>query len=101
MEILLTIIYTTIFILLIYKMKFFIIEGLSRRTISAIFALKIIVGVILWMIYTYYYTDRKSADIFKYFDDGEIIYNTLFVNPVHYLQLVLGIDTDANTSNSI
>jgi len=52
-------------------MEFFSIEGLSRKEISAIFILKIIAGVVLYLIYTYYYTDRKSADIFKYFDDGK------------------------------
>ena len=76
-------------------MKFFSIDGLSRKAISAIFILKIITGVALYLIYTYYYTDRKSADIFKYFDDGKIIFNTLFVNPIHYLQLIFGINTDA------
>ena len=76
-------------------MKFFSIDGLSRKVISAIFILKIITGVALYLIYTYYYTDRRSADIFKYFDDGKIIFNTLFVNPIHYLQIICGIDTDA------
>jgi len=76
-------------------MEFFSIDGLSRKTISAIFILKILTGVILYLIYTYYYTDRRSADIFKYFDDGKIIFNTLFINPIHYLQIICGIDTDA------
>ncbi|MFA6923506.1 MAG: hypothetical protein WC223_04555 [Bacteroidales bacterium] len=95
MGIILTIGYILFFILLIYKWKYFYIEGLSYKIIIVLFLLKIFTCFILTIIYSKYYTERSAADIFKYFDDSKYIYNALFINPVHYLQLVFGINSDA------
>jgi len=46
----------------------------------------------LWLIYTHLYTDRLTADIFKYFDDGKVIYDSLFTNPMDYFKMLLGIN---------
>ena len=43
-------------------------------SIAALF-LKIIAAYSLWFIYTYYYIDRSTADIFKYFDDAASIFD--------------------------
>ena len=45
MEILLTISYSMLFIFLIQKMKFFDVDGISKKMFSAIFLLKIIAGL--------------------------------------------------------
>lgn len=47
------------------------------------------------MVYTYYYTDRSTSDIYKYYDDGKVIYSVLKENPIHYLQLVSGVNANA------
>lgn len=75
-------------------MKFFKLQGISIKTISYIFLLKIACGVFLWVVYTYYYTDRNTSDIFKFYDDARHIYSALPKHPFHYLQMVLGINTD-------
>ncbi|MGZ4056834.1 MAG: hypothetical protein ACXVPY_07960 [Bacteroidia bacterium] len=72
-------------------MKFFDIESLSHRTISGIFILKIVFGLILWAIYTFYYTNRSTADIYKYFDDSKIVFDTLKTNPTHFFKMLFGI----------
>ncbi|MCK4661547.1 MAG: hypothetical protein KAT68_01675 [Bacteroidales bacterium] len=95
MEIIITSIYILLFVFLIYKLKFFKIENVSPLVLSLIFVIKIIVGVILTFVYIYYYNTRESADIFKYFDDGEIIFSALKTNPVDYLRMVTGIGSDA------
>jgi hypothetical protein len=76
-------------------MKFFDIEGLSKRTISRIFILKIAFGLLLWSIYTFYYTDRSTADIFKYFDDSKVLFDTLKTNPTHFFKMLFGIGNNA------
>jgi hypothetical protein len=91
MEILLTITYAAFFIFLIYKMRFFDLEGISKRSLSFIFILKIIAGLILWAIYTFYYTDRATADIYKYFDASKVMFETLNTNPVHFFKMLTGI----------
>ena len=65
-------------------MKFFDIEGVSKQTFSGIFILKIIFGLLLWAIYTFYYKDRATADIYKYFDDSKVLFDSLKINQIHY-----------------
>ncbi len=95
-EILLSLFYTTLFVWIIFRGRFFKSEGISRQGLALLFIIKIVVGVLLTLIYTYYYTIREEADIFKFFDDSKYIFNALFINPLHYLQLVLGINADAD-----
>ncbi|RLD63836.1 MAG: hypothetical protein DRJ01_02675 [Bacteroidetes bacterium] len=95
MGIIITILYTALFIYFIYKISFFNIDGISKKTLSAIFILKIFAGIFLILIYKYYYQTRSSADVFKYFDDGNIIFSAIYNNPVDYLRMVTGIDSDA------
>jgi hypothetical protein len=72
-------------------MVFFEIEGISKKTLSIIFLVKIVFGLLLWAIYTFYYTNRATADIYKYFDDSKVIFDTLKTNPVHFFKLLFGI----------
>ncbi|HBS88252.1 MAG: hypothetical protein A2W91_04400 [Bacteroidetes bacterium GWF2_38_335] len=91
----LTILYTAIFIFLIYKLKWFRLEGVSRRVLSGIFIIKILAGTMMMLIYTHYYKTRENADIFKYFDDGKIIYKSLSDNPSDYFSIITGIGSDS------
>jgi hypothetical protein len=91
MEILLTITFTLLFLFVIHKMGFFIVHGISKRAISLIFILKIISGLALWAIYTFYYTDRATADIYKYFDDSKVISDALWTHPPDYFKMLSGI----------
>ena len=92
--------YSFLFILLIYKLPFFKTEGISSKTISFIFIFKIIIGFILYLIYTLYYPDRSTADIFRYFDDSKFMFNAIFTNPKYYFQMLLGInDNNAEIIN--
>ncbi|HET6244165.1 MAG: hypothetical protein H0V01_07305 [Bacteroidetes bacterium] len=94
MGILLALIYSLLFIFLIYRLDFFKVEGLSSKAIPGIFLLKILCGFILWLIYTHFYNYRDTSDAFKYFDDAAIIYNSLFVNPLHFLQMLSGVNAE-------
>lgn len=67
-------------------------EGLSRRTVSLLFILKVLSGVAVWFVYTYYYTNRSGNDVFRFFDDAGIMFGAIYDHPYHYIQMVLGID---------
>ncbi|UPT65829.1 MAG: hypothetical protein M0D57_15085 [Sphingobacteriales bacterium JAD_PAG50586_3] len=97
MIIALPILYTALFIWLISRVKFFRNSGLSFKTILFLFALKLIAGVGLTLVYTYYYTDKSTSDIYKYFDDGKVIYNVLKESPADYAKLVTGIGANDTT----
>lgn len=58
------------FIFLIKRFNFFQLEGVKPIVLQLAFLVKVIAGTGLWALYTYYYTDRANADIYKYFDDG-------------------------------
>ena len=81
---------------IIYKWKFFSIDGISKIKIAGIFGLKVIGALTLVFIYTKFYRDRSTADIFKYFDDSKYIFDSFFVNPKHFFQLLTGFNADAD-----
>lgn len=95
MEILLTITYTAFFIFIIHKMEFFDLNGVSKKAISGILILKILSGLALWAIYTFYYTDRATADIYKYFDDSKILFDIAQINLAHFLKILFGIGNNS------
>lgn len=66
-------------------------SGLRPNFLVALFAIKLIAGTLLIFIYTYYYPDRHTADIYKYYDDAVVINSALFKDPTAYFQLISGI----------
>ncbi|MFH0865262.1 MAG: hypothetical protein V1904_03655 [Bacteroidota bacterium] len=94
MEYILVLIYAFVFIFIIYKVPFFKAEGLSVKVISGIFILKILAGIAMSLIYTYYYCDRSTADIFKYFDDSKIMFDALHKKPEDYFRMLFGISNN-------
>jgi hypothetical protein len=92
LETLLVIIYSLFFIFLIKKLPFFETEGVSKNTLSAIFVVKLVFGFLVAAVYTYYYTDRATADVFKYFDASKVMFDTLTTNPAHFFKMLFGVD---------
>ena len=76
----------------IIKLPFFQKSGIKPLAISFAFVLKVIAGIGLTLVYTYYYPDRSTADIYKYFDDAQIIASTLPEHPQLYAELITGIN---------
>lgn len=99
MEILLTLIYMIIFLFVIRRAKFFDIPGLTKNKLSIFFIIKVLCGIGLTFIYTYYYKQRATADIFKYFDDGKIMYVSIFNHPYDYLRMVTGFGSESSDLN--
>ncbi|RUA28056.1 MAG: hypothetical protein DSY76_04715 [Bacteroidetes bacterium] len=61
----------------IYKIKMFGAKGISKHWFAGAFALKLIAAFAMWFIYTYHYTDRSKADIFRYYDDAKVFQHLL------------------------
>jgi hypothetical protein len=87
-EILLVLSYTFLFLWVINKWRFIQESGIPSHWLSGLFLLKLGVGFILYIVYTEFYSVREEADIFKYFDDSLVVYNSLWKNPIDYLRLV-------------
>lgn len=93
--VLLAIAYTALLLYFMRRMPFFAwIPGLRMRTVAGLFS-KIMAGTALWAVYTYLYTDRTTADIFKYFDDSAVLYGALWQHPGDLLRIFTGISNDS------
>ena len=95
MEIFLVTGYTAVFLVLIHRLKFFRLEMIPPGWIKMLFILKVIAGCALGLIYTYYYTDRSTADTFKFFDDSRILFRALFDSPKQFFEIFF--DVHSNT----
>lgn len=80
MQVMLPILYALAFIFLIYKIDFFLVPSISRNVFAAVFILKIIAGIVLFNLYTYYY---DGGDTLTFFNDG----NAWFHSFIHHPQL--------------
>lgn len=69
--------------------------GIPRSWFVMAFCLKVLAGISLGLIYTYYYPDRATADTFKFFDDSKIMFDTLFSKPFDFVRMFTGIGGDA------
>ena len=94
-EFLISIAYFLVFCFIISRIKFFKDNVIPRHWFISLFSLKIIISIVLTAIYTHYYTDRETADIFKYFDDSSVMFDALKNSPLDYLKMLLGIDNDS------
>lgn len=91
MELLISIIYLSIFLVLIGKSPFYRFESIPAIVIRGGFLLKVFAGVIVGLVYTYFYTNRHTADTFRFFDDSLVIYNALQSNPHDFFRMLTGI----------
>ena len=62
--------------------------------ILSVFLLKVFAGIMVGYVYTHYYSDRSTADVFKYFDDSKVMFDSLHKHPADYVQMLFGIYND-------
>ncbi len=82
----------------IYKLPFFKNDFFGNKKINAVnivFFVKIFFGFALYWVYTRYYADRSTADIFKYYDDAGVMFSALEKHKYgDYLKMVFGFSND-------
>jgi hypothetical protein len=78
--------------LITLKLRWIKDSFLSKPFILFVFSIKVIFGSLLVLIYTHYYPDRNSADIYKFFDDATVIADALPNDPGSYFKLLFGVD---------
>jgi hypothetical protein len=81
--------------IIIKRWKFFTSTNLSPRFLQITLGLKFAAGCLLFVIYTNHYPDRSEADIFKYFDDSEVLYSSLWERPTDFVKMMVGWNNDA------
>ncbi len=89
--------YISFFALLLFivsKWKFFELPDVSKQIILTAFVVKVLAGVGITLLYTYYYTDKQNSDIYKYFDDGLFLNSVFYANPKLFFKLLTEINIE-------
>lgn len=86
------IVYLLLLCLFIRENRFFKDENLKTNEITAFFLIKVIAGILLTLLYTYYYTDQSKSDIYRYFNDSKVISQLLFTEPKAWLSAITGFE---------
>lgn len=94
MSTVLLIFYFFLFFWVLKKWSFFSDSGITTKQLWLLFSIKLAIGFGLTWVYTVYYTNRLEADIFKYFDDSEVMYNALYSNPIDFFKMLFGYGND-------
>lgn len=90
MEYFIFIVFFLVCLLVLFKNKRLKLVEIPTGWILIAFLSKLTAGIILWYIYTYYYSDKKISDIYKYFYDGHQLAIILKNNPSDFIQVITG-----------
>ena len=82
------------FLWLIGRLNYFKTTQLSSQSLQIAFLLKVFSGVVIFLLYTYYYPVRRDADTFKYFDDSKYLYDALWTKPGDFFKMLFGINCE-------
>ncbi|MEZ4721318.1 MAG: hypothetical protein R2813_05505 [Flavobacteriales bacterium] len=94
MDILYSLIWVPILLLAVLKIKLFRMEGVKNALITGSFLAKISGAFLLQWLYTYYYPDRSTADIYRFFDDGILLNNVSAESPLDYFMILFNLGGD-------
>lgn len=84
--------YVIVFLWLIRLMPFFRIDGLPRIYLAMAYVLKLLAGLAMVWIYSHYYTNHNTSDIYLYYRDTEVLFNAAHSSWGDYLRILTGID---------
>jgi hypothetical protein len=76
---------------LIGRLPYFSIAGVAPKWLQIAFLIKVLAGIGMFYLYTYYYPVRTDADTFKYFDDSRSMYDALWTKPVDFFKMLFGV----------
>ncbi|MEX2596408.1 MAG: hypothetical protein WEC59_05695 [Salibacteraceae bacterium] len=59
------------------------------------FSIKMVGAYVLTALFTYYYTDQSTSDIWRFFNDGLILKEVFFNNPSDFFRILFNLDYDS------
>ena len=89
-QILLTLFYLLLFNFIIARSKKLQFKNFKPLVTHALFNLKFITGIFIWVIYTFYYKDVQNNDVHKFYSDALILRNVATESPKDFLSLITG-----------
>ena len=85
-----TVIYAVLFLLLMHWIPFFRNSNIKFAWLIVFFLIKFISGEFAWWIYTYSPYFKESSDAFRYFTDGQFLYEGFFKDKLSFLRMFFG-----------
>ena len=93
-EILFTLFYLLLFNLLIVRFSQLRFKNFRPFVTHALFNLKFITGIVIWIIYTFYYKDVQNNDVHKFYSDALILRNVATESPSDFVSIITGHGTN-------
>ncbi len=81
-----------------YRLRFFQLQELPRWAAPILFLIKIVFGFALWAVYTFYYTERSTSDIYKFYDDAHYVHLAYRENKAAFVGLMTGSEDSSLTT---
>ncbi len=75
----------------IYRIRMFGAKGISKHWFAAAFSIKVFASLAMIWLYSDNYYPRKTADIFKYYDDALVFRDVLLEAPADFFSIMSGI----------
>ncbi len=82
--------YFCLFNFVIYRFPIFQLNRFKPWISIALFNLKFLTGIFIWLIYTFYYTDVQNNDIHKFYNDALILRQSASEDPGAFAKLMIG-----------
>lgn len=86
----LTIFYLALLNFFVHSFRWLQLSHFKPWVSLALFNAKFLAGILLWAVYTFYYTDTANSDIHKFYNDALILRNVADENVAAFTKLMLG-----------
>ena len=90
MQLILPILLIVLLAWLTFRLRFFRLDELPAWAAPVLFLLKLFFGFALWAVYTFYYTDRSTSDIYKFYDDARYVHLAYTQDKAAFIGLMTG-----------
>ena len=88
-EILLTLLYLILFNLLIYRFKRLQFATFKPFVTLLVFNIKFATGIVVWLVYTFYYSNYRHSDIHKFYQDALVLNNLAQEHPASFAKVLV------------
>lgn len=83
-----------VFSLIVYKGNWFRIGGVNQKLVLGTFWLKLVFGVLFWMVYAFHYPLDHTSDALSYFTEGQLLNHIFWENPIDFFRLLFSINPE-------
>lgn len=73
-----------------WRKSIFSTHKTTNNAFLGLWIVKLCTGILVWGIYTFYYTNQSTSDIYRFFADSKVIYGTLFEQPGYFFRILFG-----------